>query len=450
MNSSRRIIMALIFLLIIIMVGTIGYIIIENYSLLQGIYMAVITIATVGFSEVRPLSDSGQIFTIIYILVGFGSLAFVGHALAESLLENIWSDRLEIKRMKKKVSRLKSHYIICGVGRVGAAAAKHFQNSGVDFVIIETNPEYCKKVSEKGFLYVEGDATHEDVLLEAGIKSARGLLALLNSDPDNLFIVLTSRELNPTLHIIARSDETSSMKKIFQAGADSVVSPFASAGKQIASDILAITGRRGPASHSSKNAATPTWITIQDGSDMHNQTIAAVSEQIGREIVGLRRGEKDIIFPDPEIKLLSSDMILILERELENKNKQVQHSSERSKVVIIDDNPAILKLYTRLFQKAGFNPIPATNGREGLELILREKPAAAVIDFMLPLISGVDVCRQVRATKEGEETRLVMFTEDGQPKTRMRAIEAGADAVVVKSPEASEVINIVIQLLKGS
>ncbi|NOQ86524.1 MAG: response regulator [Deltaproteobacteria bacterium] len=451
MFYNNRIVIALILCLAIIAIGTSGYMLIEGYTLFEGLYMSIITITTVGFGEVKPLSGVGRGFTIFLILIGFGSLAFAGHALVESLLERVQEGRSEIKKMKKHISLLKSHYIICGFGRVGAAATEHLKTAGSDFVIIETNPTQLQEVRGKGYCYVEGDATHENVLLEAGVKSARGLLALLNSDPDNLFIVLTTRELNPTLHIIARAEEASSEKKILQAGADSVISPFATAGKQIADDILAATGKQTELSKSSIGTnAAPQWIKVQDKLSVLGETISEVSGKMGREVVGLRRNGRDFIFPDLETKLESTDMLLVIDERQDEKNQLENHQLKPQKLVIIDDNPVILRLYTRLFQKAGFHPMTAADGREGLDLIIREKPVAAVIDFMLPVMSGIEICQGVRKNEDCQGIKLILFTADKQPETRKSALNAGADAVVIKSPEASEVIETVVQILKGN
>ncbi len=451
MSSNRRIVIALMLCLSIIMIGASGYILIEGYTMLDALYMSVITIATVGFGEVKPLSEMGRGFTIFLILTGFGSLAFAGHTIAESLIENVQSGRSEVKKMKKQISILKSHYIICGFGRVGAAAAEHLNKAGSDFVVIETDPSHIHEIREKKYFYVEGDATHETVLLEAGIKSARGLLALLNSDPDNLFVVLTTRELNPTLHIIARAEEASSEKKILRAGADSVISPFATAGKRIAGDILAVTGKQTQSTeYSVKNNVIPQWVKVQDGSSMLGETISEVSGQMKRGVIGLRSNGHDYIFPNLKTKLKSTDMLLVIDEEQDEEKQLSKRVSEPQKLVIVDDNPVFLKLYTRLFQKAGFHPVTATNGREGLNLIMQGKPAAAVMDFMLPILSGIDICKQVRATENCRGTKLILFTGDDRPETRKSALNAGADAVVLKSPEASEVVETVVQILKGN
>jgi voltage-gated potassium channel len=352
--------------------------------------------------------------------------------------------------MKKQISLLKSHYIICGFGRVGTAAAEYFKKAGAGFVIIENNPVQCRDIRKRGYLYIEGDPTHENVLLETGIKSAMGLLALLNSDPDNLFVVLTARELNPTLHIIARAEEPASEKKIFRAGADGVISPFATAGSQIASDILALSGNQGQTNESSvRPKAIPQWITVQEGSGMPGKTVSTVSCQMGKAIIGIRRNGRDSIFPGPETELEGGDMLLTADEKGDDENHLEQREPERQKLVIVDDNPVILRLYGRLFQRAGFCPLTATNGQEGLDVIIRERPVAAVVDYMLPILSGIEVCRRLRETEECQGVKLVLFTSDNQPETRKRGLEAGADAVVIKSPEASEVIETVLKVLEG-
>jgi CheY-like chemotaxis protein len=185
-----------------------------------------------------------------------------------------------------------------------------------------------------------------------------------------------------------------------------------------------------------------------EGSSMTGESINAVAGQMGREVIGLRRNGNDLILPDPETQLEAADMILVFGTNRNDEKQFSKQAPQPEKLVIVDDNPVILRLYSRLFQKAGFDPVTAVNGREGLDAIIKEKPAAAVIDFMLPVISGIEVCRQVRTQEGLQGIKLILFTGDNQPETRSRALDAGADAVVVKSSEASEVIETVIRILK--
>lgn len=432
----------------VIGVGTFGFVVIEDYSVGEGLYMSAITISTVGFGEVKPLTPPGRLFTTGLILCSFLALAFAGHAIGQSLLENVWSGQTERKKMKKEIASLKNHYIVCGYGRVGAAAVSHFEALSSDFVVIESQENQVNQLKEKGYLYLNGDATHEEVLEDAGIKRAKGLLSLLNEDPDNLFVVLTAREMNPTLNIISRSNEASSGHKIIRAGADDVVSPFDSAGKKIADDILRTTGRMAPTHGvACGENLSPKWITVEEGSSMINQTIHDLTIEMQRAVVGLRRDGTDQLMPDPKTGLISGDQIMVLDESGDEDVKVYPSNRKAKRLVIIDDNPVIVKLYTRLFQKAGFTPMTANNGQDGLDLILKTQPNAAVIDYDLPAMSGIEVCNHVRRQMNGSRIKLILFTADKSPETRDNALEAGADAVVVKSAEASEVIHIVNEYL---
>ncbi len=447
-NENNSIYIILILGACVITIGTFGYMIIEKYSLSEGIYMSVVTISTVGFREVKPLSELGRWFTIFLIALGFGTLAFTGNVMAEILLKKTWNNKFGVKKMKKRISRLTGHYIICGAGKVGSASADFLKETGIKFVVIENNEKRYNEIQEKKYICIQGDATREAVLREAGVKKAKGVLALLNSDPENLFVVLSSRELNPTLHIIARAEVISSEKKILRAGADSVSSPYATAGKQIAMEMLAITEKlyfKKPLL--TKVKVVPEWITIKEGSGMHGQTVNSIAEQMTKEIIGLRRDTCDFIFPDRNMMLEAGDKFLIIDEQrfLDNLALEVP---EKPTIIMIDDNPVILRLYARLFQKAGFSPSTAANGHDGLSMILKEKPVVAIIDYMLPGLSGIDVCKKIREKNEYDEVKLILFTADNKHSIKKLALEAGIDAVVVKNSEASELIETTLKLIK--
>ena len=442
MDSRRRIWIALAVTLFFLGVGTVGYVKIEHFPPLDAFYMTVITISTVGYGEIHPLSEAGRVFTIFLILFGVGSLAFAAHAFTESMIERASNPNLRKKSMERKIKKLHGHYIICGHGRVGAASADHFHNVGADFVVIDRSEEHLKILAEQGYNYLAGDATREETLLQAGIKKAGALIAVLDSDPDNLCAVLTARELNPTLHIVARTEVASSESRILRAGADSVISPYASAGRRVADRILMKTmedkirdGRDDAIGN------VPHWVMVNEKSGLASHAVTTANQILNGMIVGMRREGKDILMPTQDVRLQMGDELLVCGEQstptVAAKRKQPK------KIVLIDDNPVIRRLYTRLFQKAGFNIITAVNGREGYEMIMAEMPDAAVVDFMLPDISGLEVCRQVRAQDLGRGIKLFLFTADNQDETRKKALEAGVDMVVIKSPEAQEIIAIV-------
>ena len=282
--------------------------------------------------------------------------------------------------------------------------------------------------------------------MDARIKEASGLLALMPSDPHNLFIALNARELNPTLYIIARSEDKHTEKKILKAGADAIICPFDSAGRQIADNLLAATGGNGKIIMEDQVNLRPEWIIVQEGSGMINKTIGEIARSMRHDIIGLRRSGADRLQPPDETVILQGDQLLIIsERSDLTVAEEVQAVPQ--KIVIIDDNPVIVRLYARLFQKAGFHPLTADSGDGGLALILKEKPAAAVVDFMLPGLSGLEVCRHVRQAVPHESIKLVVFTADDTPLVREQCLAAGADEVIVKSSEAAQIIGVVSRLL---
>jgi len=449
-SSRRRILTAVGLFLLLILFGTGGYVLIEPaYSWFDAFYMTVITITTVGFGEIKPLSTPGRLFTTVLIVIGFSSLAYIAHSLVESLLETFSGKSSETKKMRTKIDKLHGHYIICGFGRVGEAAAQHFAKAGADYVIVEADQAKCQELHERKELFVEGDATHEDALLAAGIKRAAGLLAMLNTDPENLFIVLSARELNPTLRIFSRLSTPSSARKIIQAGADQVISPYKSAGRQVADDIMRATGRASLFdSPPAASNAPPSWYKVNKSSSLAGKTIQAAAESHNATILGLRREGQDTIQPDPQTILHPGDQLLMQDGRHETGSAEVPaHAAPPRKIVIIDDNPVIIRLYNRLFQKAGFHPLCASSGKEGLQLIINEEPTAAVIDYHLPDLSGIEICREIRKISDLGHVQLIIFTADEHQEVRNQALAAGASEVVVKSADAAAIIDRVIHHL---
>lgn len=451
MDSRRRIILSLFLTFFFLAMGTGGYILLEGYTPLEAVYMAVITITTVGYGEVYPLTENGRIFTIFLLLFGVGSLAFAAHAFIESMVERASNPERGKKIMEKKISQLKNHTIICGHGRVGAAAAEHLADSGKEFVVLDTSKEEIAVLQERHFLYLTGDATSEKTLIAAGIKTAGSLMALLNSDPDNLFTVLTARELNPTLHIIARSESAYAESKILRAGADSIISPYASAGRRVADKIMAHARHYKP--HDSEYRAVGAhamsrWVGVSEESGLVDHAVETASGFVEGQIVGIRRAGEDILSPTPDTQLVMGDKLLVID-VLGGEEEEQQSVEQPQKIVLVDDNPVIRRLYTRLFQKAGFNIMTASTGREGVALILKEQPDAAVVDYLLGDITGLDVCGNIRDSEDGQAVKLVLFTVDDSPEVRKNALENGVDIVVLKSPDAAEIVDLVTEEING-
>jgi voltage-gated potassium channel len=226
MVGPRHLIVSFSILILIIAAGTIGYMTIEGWQFVDALYMTVITISTVGFKEVNQVGAAGRIFTIFLVFSGVGFTLYVAAAVVQFMVEGRIRIILGRRRLDKKINRLKNHYIICGYGRIGRVLCRHLKRADIDVAVIEKDPEQISVMDEDGILYISGEATDENILLKAGIKQAQGLVAALATDTDNVFLVLTARQLAPEILIMARSSQETAKIKLRAAGANSVESPY--------------------------------------------------------------------------------------------------------------------------------------------------------------------------------------------------------------------------------
>lgn len=234
-----RIIYAVWLVLSVSVIGTVGYHLIENWSLLDAFYMTIITLTTIGFGEIHDLSNNGRIFTIVLIIFSMGIAGYSVSTIASFVLEGQLNELIRGKRMDQKIARLKNHVILCGGGRTGKHVVIEFMKTHIPFVVIEKNFDVVQHLLHIGDIpYILEDATEDETLLQARIKQARGLIASLGDDKDNVFIVLSARALNPNLHIIARANEEVNTEKLRKAGANEIVSPNAIGGLRMASMMI--------------------------------------------------------------------------------------------------------------------------------------------------------------------------------------------------------------------
>ncbi|MEN6521489.1 MAG: potassium channel protein [Armatimonadota bacterium] len=234
LSTFKRLRLALLALLVLVALGTIGYKLIEGWSTLNALYMTVITLATVGYKEVAPLSPQGKVFTIILISFGVSIVFWAVASLFEIVIsEQLWHTLMR-RRMENQISKLQDHYIICGYGRMGQEIAKVFSNSNVPYAVVEINPEQLPRLIEQNTPFIEGNASDDKILLAAGIKRAKGLVTVAASDEENVFITLTARGLSPNLFIVARSIREENEDKLRRAGANRVMSPYISGGRRMA------------------------------------------------------------------------------------------------------------------------------------------------------------------------------------------------------------------------
>lgn len=234
MNPQRRLLWGIYALVGIIVVGTGGYMAIEGWSFLDALYMTVITITTVGYAELHPLSTGGRIFSIFLIVGGVGGGLYALTGIITYIIEGHFGTTLGRRRMKDRIAKLKGHFILCGFGRVGEEIARTFKEEGVLFVIIDSNPESIARVEQAGYLYLHGDATSDEVLRKAGIEQARGLVSAVDSDANNTYITLSARGLRSDLFIAARASCKEAETKLKRAGANRIVSPHSIGGRRMA------------------------------------------------------------------------------------------------------------------------------------------------------------------------------------------------------------------------
>ncbi len=219
-------------------VGTTGFALIEHYPVFDAFYMSLITITTVGYEEIHPLSFAGRIFNSFLLLFGVGVMFYAVGAITQTVLETEFDEVLKKRRTKKMIELLRDHYILCGFGRVGRGAATELQRTGVKFLVMEKDEDRVEWAIKSGFLAVLADSTRDDMLHEAGVTRAKGLIAALATDADNLFLILSAKSLNPNLRVSSRVSEEGSEAKMRRAGADSVFMPYSITGYRLAQSLL--------------------------------------------------------------------------------------------------------------------------------------------------------------------------------------------------------------------
>lgn len=238
MSTHGRVRLALILIAVVIFAGAAGFHYIEDWPWFDGLYMTIITMTTVGYGETHPLSPAGKVFNTFLILGAVMAGGFLVATFTQAMLEFELRNFLGRRRMEREIQKLKDHYIICGAGRVGRTVAQEFRQHNVPCVIIEKDAARAQWALDENYLLIIGDGHTEDILLQARIHEAKGLVAAVTSDGDNLYIVLTARGMNPDMQIIARAAEEQAAPKLIRAGANQVVSPYHFVGRRIAHLLL--------------------------------------------------------------------------------------------------------------------------------------------------------------------------------------------------------------------
>jgi voltage-gated potassium channel len=303
-REGRQLIRPAVVIVLITLIGTLGYILIEGWNILDAVYMTVTTMATVGFGEVHPLSPRGRLFTIGLIVLGVGGALYVLTTMMQFVFEGHLGRDLERRRMERRIEQLRNHYILCGFGRVGRQVSHDFRAGGVPFVVIDVNQSSLDLAADEGCLCVRGDAADDETLRRAGIERARGLVTCVNSDPDNIFVTLSARALRSDLFIVARGNNDEAAPKLRRAGADRVVSPYSIGGRQmamLATRPAAVELIDRVLSHADVDLLLEDF-TIREGSRLVGRTVREVGEEIapGVLILAIRRQAQLVTQPPSE------------------------------------------------------------------------------------------------------------------------------------------------------
>lgn len=323
----RRLLIAFLLLLFVFALGVSGYMLIEGWKFLDALYMTVITIASVGFMEVNPLSAHGRIFTIVLIFFGAGILMYGISTFTAFLVEGQLNELLRRRRMEKIIAKLKGHYIVCGTGGIGRHIIDELHKTKRRFVAIDIKDEVCKELGEKDILNIKGDATGSAVLKAANAENAKGLFCTLSDDADNLLLIFTAKEINPRLKIVAKADMDESKEKMRKAGADGVVLPLFIGGLRMASEMIRpeAVNFLDKMLKGQEEVYRVEDMTISADSVFMGKTLrtSGLLDHKGLAVAAVRKGDRYLFNPsEDEILEISDAVILIGETERIREIKQ--------------------------------------------------------------------------------------------------------------------------------
>jgi len=303
-------------LLALLLAGSLGFVWLEGWNFFDALYMTVTTLTTVGYGEIHPLDRIGRIYNMVLILTGMGVMLYIVGSLARVVIEGELQAVLGRRKLIKHIKRLKDHYILCGFGRIGEIIARHLKDRGLSLVVVEHKQPLASRLEESGYYFIVGDATREEILLEAGIERAKGLISVGSTDADNVYVVLTARSLNPNLFIVARGDDLGSEKKLLRAGADKVESPYRMGGQKMAQTIMRPT------------VVTFMELAMKDGVDWTMEEIAVgpasplqgvpladsgIRQNLNLILVAIKRADGEMLFnPSHETPILAGDTLIAL------------------------------------------------------------------------------------------------------------------------------------------
>ncbi len=331
-RMSRSLAYMALALVATLLIGTAGFVLIEGYPVFDAFYMTLITVATVGYSEIHPLSPAGRVFNSVLVLFGV-SLLFFGIGLTtQAVVQLELGEFFGKRRMRRMIDRLENHYIVCGYGRVGRGAAWEMQQAGLACVVVDRVQERAEAAVRAGLHALAADSTRDQTLLDAGVRRARGLVAALGSDADNLFVILSAKTLNPMLNVAARAGEEEAEEKLRRAGADTVFAPYTHAGYRLAQALIRphVLQFLDFATKSVGLDVVIEQVRVVEGSEFASMSLKQmqIRREIGVIVLAIRRATGEMIFNPPAEAVIQNGDYLVVMGEQESLRKLERRLAE--------------------------------------------------------------------------------------------------------------------------
>ena len=319
MNVPKKLLFSILMFLVVVLFGIFGYTWIEGWNLLDSLYMTIITLSTVGYGEVREIGPGGRVFTVLLIVFGLFTITYIVGLVAETLVAGEIRSVLGRRKVSKKIKSLRDHYIICGYGRIGSIICKELTRKAIPLMVIEKDEHVQEELEQDEILYLQGDATHEETLLEAGIEKAKGLVSVVSSDAENVYICLTARGLNPRLYILSRAEDEASERKLLRAGANKVILPYILGGRRMVQAIIrpTVSDFLESAVHDQSFELAIEEITVGEDSRLANQSLvdSGIRQEMDVIIIGIKQKAGTMIFnPSSQTKIQSDDILIAMGR----------------------------------------------------------------------------------------------------------------------------------------